>query len=139
MRDFAGEELSGLEGAVGQRISDIRLSHRADGAVERLVLMFEDGGSLSIDGRFPASAAMVAAAAELTMMPNAIFERLTCLEESAVRNGGNVTSRTYRADFALQGRVIKTLWTTSEHPEFDVSAQPRLAYRPFEHVHRPGR
>lgn len=130
MQDFKGNTIEGLEDILGEVIVQVRVASSENDLKQRLVLKFENGASLVVDGGFPANSVLETAESDIATLEGETFRGILCVK----RGDGLVLSADTRQDqlfmkFICSEREFETEWKTVTHLNFDVDAEPSVRFR----------
>lgn len=125
-RDVDAENLDDIKGVA---IAEVRVAKAADGQIQRVALIFEDGAVFAIDGRWPANAFLETAEADLENLGGAVFEDLSC---RAFDPGAVVDTRyeqKVQIEVITNRQALKLDWVAVGFTDYDVDAVPRFEFR----------
>lgn len=131
MQDFRDAPLEGSDAVIGATVAEARIARSSDGYVQRLALIFEDGATLSIDGRFPANSFLSIEDAVVSSMSGLVFEGLNFLRmEPGPVDGDRRYEEKMEIALQLSGQEFVLTWCSVGYTDYDVDPEPRLNFRP---------
>lgn len=123
-------DISDADAVIGEVITGFRCSSSNE-KIDKLVLQFESGAVLSIDGRFPARACMVGTDEELNALVGKCLKGLVFLRARAAHSSKTPGhyERDFRIVFDLDGVQKHLEWRALGNDAFDVDPAPRVFAR----------
>lgn len=138
MKDFKGTEIEGLVEVSGERITQVKIALGVNDLAQRLVLKFENGASLVVDGRFPANSTLETNSDVISKLEGEIFQGLDCLKmEKKTGGSAEIFEFSLLMKFVCKDREVEVVWKAVQHLNFDVDAEPAISFMPPQFQYRP--
>ncbi len=131
MKDFVGNTVDGVEDLIGDVVSSVRLTKSRGEKIQYLVLFFESGAVLSVDGRFPHDADIELPDDFASSIVGRVLEDISLVDGSAP--GGSADKQMMQ--MTLSGEAIQLKWNVHHHDGFDVEPYPVFNVRPAPQCH----
>jgi hypothetical protein len=116
----------------GDVVSSTKSTSDVDGhAINKMVIKFESGAVLTLDGQFPARAFMEPAEEKEQELVGSALNGLTYSKVGPDEpiKGTNRYRQSYRIEFKTTDKVIAFDWVAIGSSDFDVDPRPRVSHR----------
>jgi hypothetical protein len=116
----------------GDVVSSIKSTSDVDGhAINKMVIKFESGAVITLDGQFPACAFLVPAEQNQEALIGSTLTGLTCSKvgPGETLKGTNQYRQPYRIEFKTTDAAIVFDWAAVGSSDFDVDPRPRVSHR----------